>query len=219
MTMNTTTKRMMMGDKILILSPHTDDGEFGCGATIARLVREGYEVHYAAFSIAEDSVPEPFPKDILIKEVKEATAALGIRPTRLKILRYPVRRFDQHRQNILEDLVRMNKKIDPDVVFMPSVNDIHQDHAIVAAEGLRAFKKKTILCYELPWNNLNFTNTCFSVVDKWDVDTKSVAMSRYESQAHKGYARPEFIKGLAITRGTQIGVDFAEVFEVLRLVI
>ena len=210
---------MLLGDNILVLSPHTDDGEFGCGATIRRLIRTGHKVHYAAFSIAEDSVPEPFPSDILEREVKEATAALGINKHNLLINHFQVRNFDSHRQEILENLVALNKKINPDVVFMPSLNDIHQDHRTVAEEGLRAFKKKTILCYELPWNNLNFTNTCFSVVDKWDVDMKIKAMSCYESQAHKGYARPEFIKGLAITRGTQIGVDFAEVFEVLRLVI
>lgn len=210
---------MLLGNKILVLAPHTDDGEFGCGGSIARYINEGKEVYYAAFSIAEDSVPDPFPRDILETEVKEATAVLGITANNLIIYRYKVRQLDQYRQEILEEMVKLNKEIDPDVVFMPSLNDIHQDHATIAAEGLRAFKNKTILCYELPWNNLNFTNSCFIRFRLGDLNKKIRAMGCYESQKHKGFAREEFIRGLAITRGTQIGGGLAEVFEVLRLVI
>ena len=49
----------------LVLAPHTDDGEFGCGGTMARLIESGVEVTYVAFSTAAKSVPEGFPRDIL----------------------------------------------------------------------------------------------------------------------------------------------------------
>lgn len=208
---------MLNANKILVLSPHTDDGEFGCGATIARFVKEGKEVHYAAFSIAEDSVPEPFPRDILATEVEEATKVLGV--ASLTLSPYPVRRLAYYRQEILEKLVRLGKEINPDLVLMPSLNDIHQDHATVAAEGLRAFKKKTILCYELPWNNITFSNSCFITFGAEELDKKIEAMECYKSQEWKWYARKEFTRSLAVIRGTQIGGEYAEVFEVLRLVI
>ena len=64
--------------RVLVLSPHIDDGEFGCGGTVARLAREGYEVFYAAFSTAEASVPPGYPPNILEVEVREATRHLGI---------------------------------------------------------------------------------------------------------------------------------------------
>ena len=41
-------------DRVLVLAPHTDDGEFGCGGTISRFVQEGKEIFYAAFSTAEE---------------------------------------------------------------------------------------------------------------------------------------------------------------------
>ena len=63
---------------ILVLAPHTDDGELGCGGTIVKFIEDGVEVHYAAFSTAEESVPEGLPKDILKIEVREAMASLGI---------------------------------------------------------------------------------------------------------------------------------------------
>ena len=58
---------------VLVLAPHTDDGELGAGGTISRLLRSGAKVSYAAFSTAEESVPEGLPKDILKTEVKNAT--------------------------------------------------------------------------------------------------------------------------------------------------
>ena len=77
----------MVGNTILLLSPHTDDAELGCGATISKLVRQGKTVYYAAFSACEQSVLDDVPKDILIHEVKEATAALGIKPENLFLFR------------------------------------------------------------------------------------------------------------------------------------
>lgn len=205
--------------KILILAPHTDDGEFGCGASIAKFISQNKDVYYAAFSLAEESVPPPFPKNILETEVKAATKKLGIKPNNLMLFKYPVRRFAQFRQEILEDLVKLNREIMPDLVFMPSLNDLHQDHSTIASEGLRAFKKTSILCYELPWNNISFSTNCFINFGEKELESKLRALNCYDSQKLRSYASEEFIKSLAVTRGTQIGSQYAEVFEVVRWLI
>lgn len=208
-----------MKQRILVLAPHTDDGEFGCGATIARFVKESKEVYYAAFSLAEESVPMGYPRDILETEVKKATSVLGIGRDHLLIYRYKVRNFASERQAILDDLVQLNRDLRPDLVLMPSLNDLHQDHTTIAKEGLRAFKKTTILCYELPWNNIVFANNCFITFGESELQTKIDALRCYQSQQNRDYASPDFIRGLAITRGTQIGAKYAEVFEVIRMVL
>ena len=69
--------------KILVLAPHTDDGEFGCGGSIVKFISEGYEVHMAAFSSCRVSVPKGFDDDILIREIKAATKIPGIKPEHL----------------------------------------------------------------------------------------------------------------------------------------
>ena len=208
-----------MFSKILILAPHTDDGEFGCGASIAKFIEEGKDVYYAAFSLAEESVPSPFPKNILEKEVKAATKKLGIKQENLLLYEYRVRHFAYHRQEILEDLVKLNKKIKADLVFMPCLHDLHQDHSTIAMEGLRAFKKTTILGYEIPWNNMNFATQCFITFEEKHFNKKLNALDCYNSQKSKSYASDEFIRSLAKTRGTQIGQQYAEVFEVIRWII
>ncbi|MCU0473687.1 MAG: PIG-L family deacetylase [Bacteroidales bacterium] len=202
--------------KILILAPHTDDGEFGCGGSIAKFAESGTEIYYAAFSLAEESVPPPNPKNILETEVKAATKVLEIKPEHLLLYRYQVRHFATHRQSILEDLVTLNQEIKPDLVLMPSLHDLHQDHSTISMEGLRAFKKTSILAYEMPWNNLNFSTQSFIKLSEKHIEKKIKALECYKSQSSKDYASEQFIRSLALTRGTQIGVKYAEAFEVLR---
>ena len=205
--------------RVLVLAPHTDDGELGSGGTIAKLVESNVTVYYAAFSTAEASVPEGFPKDILKTEVRNATQKLGIDSKNLLIYNYEVRKLNYVRQEILEELIRLRKNIDPELILLPSLNDIHQDHSTVASEGLRAFKQKTILGYELIWNNLTFSTSCFVRLEQRHIQKKCDALKEYASQNHRDYLSTEFIKSLGRTRGVQIGCEFAEAFEVIRLIL
>jgi len=204
--------------RVLVLAPHTDDGEFGCGGTIARMLEGGVEVRYVAFSVATKSLPEGFPPDTLAREVREATAAIGIPPEGLDVHDFEVRTFPVHRQEILELLIEIWEEWRPDAVFMPSVRDIHQDHQVIAAEGLRAFKRTTVLGYEIPWNNLDFSYQAYVSLEKRHIERKVEALACYASQQHRNYANPEHIWTRARTHGINIGREYAEVFEVYRVV-
>jgi LmbE family N-acetylglucosaminyl deacetylase len=205
--------------KVLVLAPHTDDGEFGCGGAIVKLIEGDVELYYVAFSVCEKSVPPGLPKNILEVELKEATKELGIKKENLIIYRFPVRELPKYRQNILEELVKIKATISPDLVFMPSSKDIHQDHKTIYEEGLRAFKTTSILGYEFPWNNLTFSTTGFIYLRQSHIQKKVSALKKYKSQVHRHYAKEEFITSMAISRGVQIGVEYAEAFEVIRWVI
>lgn len=204
---------------ILVLAPHTDDGEFGCGGTIARYVNQGARVIYVAFSAAEQSVLPHLPQDILRTEVRKATGELGIAKEDCLVLDFEVRRFPELRQQILDKMIELNAIYQPDMVFLPSANDTHQDHQTIAQEGFRAFKRTTLLGYEVPWNNLDFRTSCFVDLSDEYLNKKISALQMYESQKHRTYANPEFIRSLAVTRGVQIGKRYAETFEVVRWVI
>jgi LmbE family N-acetylglucosaminyl deacetylase len=202
--------------RVLVLGAHTDDGEFGCGGTIARLLDEGVEVRYVAFSTATKSLPEAFPPDALAREVEEATAALGI--TNLAVHDFDVRTFPERRQDILELLIAEWEEWHPDAVFQPSLHDVHQDHQVVAAEGLRAFKRTTILGYEIPWNNFDFSYQAYFALTQAQVERKIAALAKYASQQHRRYSDPEYIRNLARTNGINVNRDYAEVFQVHRVV-
>ncbi|MEW6600034.1 MAG: PIG-L deacetylase family protein [Nitrospirota bacterium] len=206
-------------NRILILAPHTDDGEFGCGGSIVKLIEDGKEVYYVAFSTAEDSLPPGYPSNTLEIEVQKATRTLGIKPPHLLIYKFQVRKLNYIRQEILEEMVKMKREIKPDLVFMPSPHDLHQDHYTVAMEGMRAFKQVSIFGYEIPWNNITFHTQAFITLGKRHIKKKIAALKAYKSQANKSYATEDFIFSLARARGVQIGVEYAETFEVVRWVI
>lgn len=198
-----------MKQNALILSPHTDDGEIGCGATIAKLTEQNWRVYYVAFSTGTATT----------REVTCAVRLLGIREGDLTTFQYPTRYFYERRQDILQQMINIRDKIEPEMVFCPATTDTHQDHQIIAAETHRAFKGSTILGYELPWNCQTFRSECFSKVEVSHMRKKWAAMVCYQSQKDRPYFTQHFIYGLASVRGVQIGGGLAEAFEGIRWII
>jgi LmbE family N-acetylglucosaminyl deacetylase len=203
----------------LVLAPHTDDGEFGCGGTMARLVEQGVDVRQIAFSTASRSLPPGFAPDTLAHESRAASAALGLAPEALTVHDFEVRTFPDSRQEILELLIEVARAFEPDVVLLPTTGDIHQDHATVAVEGLRAFKRTTVLGYEIPWNQFRFHKQAYVTLDERHLAAKTAALACYASQAHRNYANEEYIRNLARSHGIEIGRTYAECFEVVRWVV
>jgi len=214
--------RIFMTKKVaLAVSAHADDAHAALGGTIRRLLDEGeYEIHYVAFSIAEESVPEGFPKDIVAKECVKALQILGVDEKFVEINRFPVRKFPQNRQDILEKLVSLRKDLNPGIVFIPSTEDIHQDHEVVSEEGIRAFRRSsTLLGYDFPWNVLYGERLDrFYEISQEQLERKINSLQAYESQIVKenNCLTPNYVRSLAVERGQRINVPYAEAFETIR---
>lgn len=203
--------------RILVVSAHTDDADLGMGATIFKMSRNpNYEIHYIAFSTAGKSLPSEYPRNQLVKEVKCSTTILGV--NYLYIGDIEVREFSYHRQDILESLVDLKLEINPQFVFCPSVDDLHQDHKVVAEEVIRCFKHSSVYCYEIPWNNSAIKTDHFIEVSDIDLKEKLNALSCYLTQRKKDYfiRREQIFIGLASIRGLQAGLNYAEAFEQVR---
>lgn len=205
-------------ERALVLCAHTDD-EFGCGATVVRLREAGVCVRYIAVSRCEESVPPGHPPDVLEEECRRCATLLGINAGDVDVWRFPVRHFPRMRQEILERFVKVAQEYRPDLVLLPSSDDTHQDHRTIYEEGFRAFKRSTLLGYELPQNLISFSNSAFVVLEPLHLDRKVQALAEYRSQAFRPYATGEFIRSLARVRGVQAGVQDAEAFEAIRLVV
>jgi LmbE family N-acetylglucosaminyl deacetylase len=144
---------------------------------------------------------------------------LGVDLQRTFVHDYPVRRFSDHRQELLEELVELKRQLQPEVVLVTASADIHQDHQVLHKETVRAFKDITLWGYELPWNSVNFCAQAFVILNQEHIDLKWAALQAYESQMELGrpYFNKEFIQGLARVRGVQVRTQYAEVFEVVRV--
>jgi len=210
-----------MYDRILVLSPHPDDGELGCGATLVKYLEEGKEVYYIGLTACENTIPEGFPKDCIVKECHKATGIIGIPRSNVTVHNFRNKEFPRQNFEIFNVLEEARVDIAPDMVFIPSRQDIHQDHHTVAEEAVRAFRRKnTIVAYEEPWNNITITTTAFSIIEKRHLDKKLEALDCYVSQSfqHKGYFDASYLESLAKTRGVQINCKYAEAFEIVRLI-
>jgi N-acetylglucosamine malate deacetylase 1 len=209
---------MIAHKRVLVLAPHTDDAELGCGGTMARWVDEGSAVYTAVFSTAEKSLP-PGSKPYRIKdECHLALDEIGVPDDNRFIYDYPVRELGYHRQEVLEQMIELAERVSPEVVLVPSGSDLHQDHGVVFQESLRAFRTLTLMGYELPWNHITFSAQAFVVLDAAHLRQKWTALTKYESQIEmaRPYFRYDAIEAIARVRGLQVKSDYAEAYELIR---
>ncbi|WP_319507386.1 PIG-L family deacetylase [uncultured Methanolobus sp.] len=208
--------------RILILSPHTDDAELGCGGSIVRFIEDNNEIYWVVFSTAEESLPEGSPVDTLQKEFINVAQYLNLNEDNYKIFNFRVRYLHEKRQEILEHLINIRNEFEPELVIGPSINDYHQDHQIVANEMIRAFKTtSSIISYELPWNHITFNSELFIKLEEKHISAKCNLLNNYKSQIlkNRSYFSKEFIYGLAVTRGVQCNSKYSEAFEVIKWMI
>ncbi len=210
-----------MSNSILIISPHTDDAELGCGGTISKFIEMNREVNLLVLSTAKKSIPEGFSSDSTKNEMIQACKILGLDDDHIQILDFEVRVFPNQRQEILDSLIKIRKELNPQTVMVPSLKDTHQDHQVVTNEALRAFKKSTVSIYgyEQPWNCFTFDTNTFVELEEHHIEKKIEALKQYQTQSVKEYFDNEFIRGLARTRGVTIGTKYAESFEVIKQII
>ena len=194
--------------KALVLSPHTDDAELGCGGTIAKLVEEGWAVHVIYFS----AVRTRFPR--LVNEAENSARILGMS---YEILDFNTRYFPRDRQDILQILHDHSRKENYNLVFTPTTTDIHQDHGVVTTEAKRIFRKCTLLGYELPWNNLDVSLNCFIPLEKRHIKKKISALECYNTQKKHPYFDKKFLESVVKMRGVQLSTPFAEGFETIKV--
>ena len=196
--------------EVLVLSPHTDDAEFGAGATIAKLVEE--DAHITAFMFAAPLVQ-------LVDECKKALNILGVH--NYKIFHFKTRHFYKVRQKILQLLWDYNKATQVDLVLTPSTLDLHQDHQTVTNEALRAFRHSTILGYELVGNHILLRENCFVSLEEKHVKKKVEAVLCYKSQVklRPNIFNEDFIRAIMRSRSAHVKTKYAEAFEIIKLIL
>ena len=139
------------GKKVLFVGAHPDDIEIGCGALLAQI-----SSHAEVFCVTlSDNQKNPKHKG-LVAEHRRSMAALGVSEDRLVIQVFETRNFARDRQEILEYLYEVNRQQRPDLVFVHSAADIHQDHSVATQETLRAFRGVSVLGFDVLRSSYGF---------------------------------------------------------------
>ena len=222
-----------MKKNILIISPHADDEILGCGGFISKYSKQNYHINVLILTNANKGVPEIYsPEEIKIirREANIANKLIGTKKIFFENLpavnlnNYPIYKIT----NIIDKYL---KEVNPEIVLIPSTNDIHDDHKIVfkaAKVSMRPNRKrniKKILSYEVvsetEWNEegKSFNPNYFVSLKKSDINKKVKAFLKYKSQVKK-FPHPrskEGIINLSRVRGSQAFEEYAEAFKVEKI--
>ncbi len=201
------------GKTIIAIAPHIDDVELGAGGTIYQLGKQN-AIYYVGLSL-----PPGVNRDVFMVEFQQATQFLGLDPEKFILRDYDPRNLFDARTDILQLFYDLNKELKPVLVLAPSGDDMHQSHQVTYAEARRAFKYTSILGYELPWNNTQFSMDVFLTLDREAVDAKVAAINAYKTQKKRVFFSNDIVQDLAKVRGKQIGHQYAECFELIRLIV
>lgn len=211
--------------KILAIGAHPDDVEVSCGATLALFKKKGHQVYILTLTKGEASGD---PK-IREKECVEAGNIIGVDE-----LFFGNLRDTQIHDGIetITEIEKILKIVKPDLIFCHSARDSHQDHRNVSYACISAARMiSSILLYESPAATKEFSPQIFVNVLK-TFHTKLEAIRAFPSQTTKSFFpvhtdNPHAfirrivpaVEGLARFRGFQVGVDFAEAFEVSKFIL
>ena len=199
--------------RILTIGAHPDDIEIAAGAALAKMRDAGYFISGLVMTRGEkggDSDTRPH-------EARRGAKFLGL--DEVQVMDFPDAHLSTDMVKITDAIEEMIAKVQPDIIFTHSIHDIHQDHQTVYEATVRAARhvRTTILCYESPSVTQDFHPTYFIDVGKY-VDIKIHSIREHWDQRKKPYMKPELIRGKLAFRGAQAKVDYAEGFEVARMV-
>lgn len=221
---------------ILVVAAHPDDEVLGCGGTIARLVREGGDVHIlilgegvtSRFDAREDAPSNEIK--VLHDRCCAAGEILGAKEVRVRNL--PDNRFDSvPLLTIVKEIEIAIDEIAPQVVYTQHGGDLNVDHERVYRATLIATRPtadnlvKTVYAYEVAssteWAFQKFAPafrpSVFVDISE-TLDVKIRALQTYESEV-RAFPHPrssEALRAAARRWGSVSGLGAAEAFELVR---
>ena len=222
-----------MAKKILVVASHPDDEVLGCGGTIVKEVQKGNEVKVVFISDGVTSRDE-FNESQLkqrIRASKEAQSILGIQS--LEYLNFQDNKLDSYNLlDIVKKIEEIIKAYEPTTVYTHHFGDLNIDHRLTHEAVMTACRPipnttvNEIFGFEVlsstEWTTPQksiFNPTLFINISEF-FDIKMQAFSAYSDEIRKApHSRSiKHIEILAQHRGYCVGIDFAEAFEVYRII-
>ncbi len=224
----------------LVIAAHPDDEVLGCGATIARLVAEGWKVH--VLIVAEGATSRSDKRDPSMHQAElsdlgkcadVANSILG--STTIKLYSLPDNRMDG--LELLDVVKLVEAEIDrhkPCLVLTHHASDVNIDHrvlhdsVVVACRPQPQHSVKSLLFFEVPssteWrpaaSGVYFSPNCF--YDVTDYMAQKVAALRAYGPEMRSFPHPrsiEAVEHLAGWRGATVGCYAAEAFMLGRSIV
>ena len=208
-----------MNQGIIAIGAHPDDIELGCGASLAKLSQEGFDIF--AVVLTSGSKGNPFNQN-RFQETSKALNLLGV--TKTFFLNFEDTKLALNLHEIIITLENILKetslKSNIKRIYTMFEEDRHQDHRAIYDASIVAFRKVSqILCYETPSSGIDFNPKVFEQVDEIFLEKKIKAINYHRSQMHRNYMSENFIRSVATFRGQQAGFSLSEGFVPYKMVL
>jgi LmbE family N-acetylglucosaminyl deacetylase len=218
-------------EKVIVISAHPDDEVLGCGGTLLKHKHEGDEIHWIIITGVFEK--QGYTKEIIQnrqQEIEKINNLIGV--SSIHQLNYPTMSLNSASLNkLIPQISTIFKKINPEVIYVMNRSDAHSDHRVafeaimVCTKSFRYPSIKKILMYEcisetefaaaLPENA--FLPNYFVDISPY-MEQKITMMKVYGSEIdEQPFPRSvKNIEALAIHRGAQSGVEYAESFMIIK---
>ncbi len=201
------------GKRVLFLGAHPDDIELGCGALIHHIA----PISDLLCVTLSDNQKNPQLKNV-VEEAHKSMDVLGVPKDRVVFGPFTTRVFPEARQQILEYFLQLRSDYQPDIIFVHTKHDVHQDHLTMTDEALRAFRGITVLGFDVVRSSHGFFPHFLIEVNEQDVEAKVQALSQYETYRDKYYFNCDLTRSILLRHGALAELQFAEGFDILRIV-
>jgi LmbE family N-acetylglucosaminyl deacetylase len=201
------------GKRVLFIGAHPDDIELGAGALLHHIAPRS-DVLCVTLS---DNRKNPLLKTV-VEEHYASMAVLGVPKEKVVVGKFVTRTFPEARQDILEFMFKLRREFQPEVIFVHSRQDVHQDHNVVTDEALRAYRGITLLGFDVIRSSYGFFPHFLAEVSEEDVNKKIEALAQYKTYADKYYFGAELLRAINVRHGSLAERPFAEGFDILRIV-
>jgi LmbE family N-acetylglucosaminyl deacetylase len=208
--------------KFWFIGAHYDDIEIGCGGTAAKMISAGNECY--ATIVTKSGYKDETGKVIRDNEVAHREGMtglklLGFEENNISHLNFETGKLE-HNLELIHSLEAEIKKIQPEIVFTHWTHDVHQDHVATAKATLTVTRKTgSVIMYRPNWyrQDVPFLETLFVDVSDY-YSTKKAAINAHESEVKKfGSSWEKFINAQDVARGMEIGVQYAESFQLVKM--
>jgi LmbE family N-acetylglucosaminyl deacetylase len=197
-------------NKILCLGAHSDDLEIGCGGSILRILKEyeNLEVLWIVFSANHQRAREA--------ENSANQFLVGAKKKEVRIEKFRDGFFPYDGKLIKEYFEVLKNEYEPDLIFTPFREDLHQDHRLVSELTWNTFRNNFILEYEIIKYDGDLGRPNFFIKLSEEICSKKIDIitKAFISQADRSWFTPDAFSAILRLRGIEInaGENFAEAF-------
>jgi len=204
---------------VLAIGAHFDDVELGCGGTLAKHAKQGDNVYVYVATVS--GFTNQYDQTVRSSEIarEEASAAMKILGVRELICGAFKTLQIEFVDPLNIEILKIVKEKQIDTVYAHWVGDIHHDHQAVAKASLHSCRHvPRMLMYRSNWyhSTMEFRGNYYVDISKyWSVKENAIRAHASENDRTSG-RWITFFKNEALNAGQRIGVEYAEVFEVVK---